>query len=146
MSGDGAGGGGDGDPVILAGLSERSALETDEERRGGVVAARAETNVIKAHLVVVNAAFGAIGAQPWVGAARIGELARPLGPREGVGAPSVRVAVGAKAVEGRALLVHAKSLAGQADGFCVSHGVDAPPRPPVKQGGAPRSFGGCGKA
>ena len=118
MSGDGAGGGGDGVPDTLAGLSERSALEM-EERRDGVVAARAETYVLKARLVVNNAAFGAFGAQPGVGAARIGNLARRLCPREGVGAPSVRVAVGAKAVEGRALLVHAKSLAGQADRFRV---------------------------
>ena len=123
--------------------------EPDEERRGGVVAARAETNVIKAQLVVINAAFGAFGAQPCAGAAHIGELARRLGPREGVGAPSESVAVGAKpakAVEGRALLVHAKSLAGQADGFRVSHGVDTPPTRPLKQGGAARSRGGCGKA
>ena len=145
MSGDGAGGGGDGVPDTLAGLSERSALET-EERRDGFVAARAETNVFKARLVVNNAAFGAFGAQPRVGAARIGNFARLLSSCEGVGAPAVRVAVGAEAVagEGRALRVYAKF--DQANGFRVSRSVDTPPKRPIKQGGAARSRGGCGKA
>ena len=143
MSGDGAGGGGECVPDTLAGLSERSALETGE-RRDGFVAARAETDVFKARVVVNNAAFGAFGAQPGVGAARIGNFARLLSSCEGVGAPAVRVAVGAEADEGRALLVYAKF--DQANGFRVSRSVDTPPTRPIKQGGAARSRGGCGKA